>query len=577
MNIKKSALTLAIISSLTLTACGGSSNNTTEPKKEEPNTAPINISLSNMVVAENSKRAVLGSLTTVDANSNDTFSYSVSDPRFVVTGSELKLAEGVELDFETEKTIELEVTVTDSKSNKFTKAFIIEVTDTVEDTYNFDSKFITGESSVSYSGQIARHALIAELNHYIGSQLQADLDDGKLTDRQAILDKLNSFYNTSEEQYDNFPITFMVDTKQENIASISSSPKNLSGKIAGNDNKAMDQHKDWNNGGFAGWGDTSSTTPEGLVNILFGQLADNAEQEILGNTRQDITNKDITKIYLNEDGTDLKQLIQKFLLMAVAYSQATDDYLDDATENKGLKSDFNQDGTKPYSKLEHQFDEGFGYFGASRDYLAYNDNELSGKVSDKDRAAWNKNHDTDNNGKFDLESEVNFGNSVNAAKRDRGTAGNTMPTNYTKQIMEAFIAGRKILSDNAGTALTTEQFDALIAQRDIIVDGWERAIAATVVHYINDTKADLDKLGTDDFNFADTAKHFSELKGFALGLQFNPHSKISDEDFELFHTLIRNKPELQSENVEAYQADLIKARDIIAKALSFNAENVENW
>jgi len=578
MNIKKSALTLALASSLTLTACGGSSSNTPEPKKEELNTAPTNITLSNMAIAENLKTATLGNLTTVDANSNDTFSYSVSDARFVVTGSELKLAEGVELDFETEKTIEIEVTVTDSTSNKFTKAFTVEVTDTAEDTYNFDSKFITGESSVSYSGQIARHALIAELNHYIGSQLQADLDDGKLTDRQAILDKLNSFYNTSEEQYDNFPITFMTDTEQENIASISGSPKNLSSKIAGNDNKAMDQHKDWNNAGFAGWGETSSTTPEGLVNILFGQLADNAEQVILGSTRLDIANnEEITKIYLNADGTDLKQLIQKFLLMAVAYSQATDDYLDDANENKGLKSDFSQDGTKAYSKLEHQFDEGFGYFGASREYLAYNDNELSGKASDKDRAAWNKNHDTNGDKKFDLKSEVNFGNSVNAAKRDRGTAGNAMPTNYTKQIMEAFIAGRKILSDNAGTALTTEQFDALIAQRDIIVDGWERAIAATVVHYINDTKADLDKLGTDDFNFADTAKHFSELKGFALGLQFNPHSKISDEDFELFHTLIRNKPELQSENIEAYQADLIKARDIIAKALSFNAENVENW
>lgn len=317
------------------------------------------------------------------------------------------------------------------------------------------------------------------------------------------------------------------------------------------------------------------------MGVLFAQLADNAATVLSGASRTSVTGDDITnKVYLNTNGTDLKQLIQKFLLMAVTYSQGTDDYLDNARDGGGLTVDNisgAKDGTKPYTALEHHFDEGYGYFGASREYLAYNDNELSGKAGEGDRADWNKHHDTDGDSKLDLTSEVNFGNSVNAAKRDRGTAGNTVKTDYTKNVMEAFIEGRKIINDNVGSALTTEQFDALLVQRNVIVDGWERAIAATVIHYINDTHSDLAKLGTAEFNFTNAAKHFSELKGFALGLQFNPHSPITDEQFAQLHTLIGDKPVLETTDVVAYQADLITARGIIATALSFNTENVENW
>lgn len=574
MNIKKSVLSLAILSSLLLTACGGSSDST---PPAEVNVAPTDIVLSNLVVSENSLAAALGDLSTVDANTGDTFTYSITDDRFVISGNSLALADDVTLDFEVDEEIDLEITVTDSDSNSFSKILTIVVSD-VLDTYAFDSKIISGGINVSYTGQIARHVLIAELNHYIGNQLQADLDDGTtFQSRDEILAKLNSYYRTTDVQYDNFPITFMSDANQGFITDISSSPKDLNGKIAGNDNSALDQHQDWNNGDFAGWGVTGSTTPEGLIDIFFGQLADNAELHRTGGIRQSVLNENISEVYINADGTDLKQLIQKFLLMAVAYSQGTDDYLDDANVGKGLNSDFNQDGTKAYSVLEHQFDEGFGYFGASREYLSYSDNELSGDAGENDRADWNNNHDTDADGKFDLTAEVNFGNSVNAAKRDRGTAGNAAPTDFTKQIMEAFIEGRKIINDNAGVELTADQFTALLAQRDIVVDGWERSIASTVIHYINDTHADLANLGTDDFNFEDAAKHFSELKGFALGLQFNPHSSISLVDFAEIHRLIGDKPELDINAVAAYQADLITARGIIATALSFDADNVANW
>ena len=563
MKFKKSLINASVVAAaLSLAACGGSSSDKTPEPTQPTNSAPTDITLSSTSVDENATGAVIGTLSATDSNASDTHSYTVNDERFVVNGAELSLAEGVVLDFETVESVDVEVTVTDSASATFKKTFTIDVNDLL-DTYKFASKFTDDASSVKYTGQTARHVLIAELNHYIGNQLQADLASGELTSRQAVLDRLNKYFRTTEEQYDNFPITFNSNAAQGFLADISGSHKNLVGKIAGND--AGGQEKDWLTE-FAGWGAKGSITPEGLIDVFFGQLADNAEEYLNGvAVRTASTGDEITKVYINTDGTDLKQLIQKFLLMAVPYSQAAGDYLGEDTEGKGLTTDnTGQDGTNAYSKLEHQYDEGFGYFGAARDYLAFSDEEIKANAARED-------------GEIDLTTEYSFGQSVNAAKRDLGTVGNSASTDYTKTTMEAFLAGRKIINDNAGSALTDEQMTSLITQRDIAVDGWERAIAATVVHYINDTRADLEQLGTEDFNYANLAKHFSEMKGFALGLQFNPYSKITDAQFEQIHTLMGDKPVLTQADVEAYRADLLTARDIIQTALSFDAENVEKW
>ena len=145
----------------------------------------------------------------------------------------LSLAEGVTVDFESEQSLTVTVTATDSEGESFSKAFTIDVQDEL-DTYTFASKFIDGESIVSYSGQTARHVLISELNYYIANSLKDDLDNGTLTDRAAILAQLDKYFRTTEEQYDNFPITF-VDAEQGFLTDISGSHKNLVGKIAGND------------------------------------------------------------------------------------------------------------------------------------------------------------------------------------------------------------------------------------------------------------------------------------------------------------------------------------------------------
>ena len=77
----------------------------------------------------------------------------------------------------------------------------------------------------------------------------------------------------------------------------------------------------------------------------------------------------VASVFVTSDGRDLQQLISTFLRVAIAYSQSADDYLDDDTEGKGLLSDHSapEDG-KPYTALEHAWDEGFGYTGMTRRY-----------------------------------------------------------------------------------------------------------------------------------------------------------------------------------------------------------------
>jgi hypothetical protein len=565
--VKKTVLSAAIATAVIgLSACGGSSDSS---PSTQINSAPTDIVLATASVQENAAAAEIGSLSTTDANTSDTFTYSVNDDRFEIVGNTLKLKDEQSLDYETAQSVDVTVTVTDSANATFSKTLTLTVEDTL-DFYAFPSKSMPGESAVSYSGQVARQLLINDLTKLIGSEL-GDINSFTFTDRAAVISALESYFDVAD--YDVLSqralLTITTPSAQSTLADISGSSKNLVGKIAGND--ATGQHKDWNNGDFVGWGTAGSTSPEALVRTLFDMLADNAQTQLDGAIRQDPFGNDITNIYITDDGRDLLQLIQKFLLMSVNFSQGADDYLDNDTEGKGLLSD-HTGVTSPYTSLEHQFDEGFGYFGAARDYLDYSDDEVSSKGGRDD---WQGLHDTDRNGEIDFNSEFNFGQAVNAAKRDRGA---TVATDFSQDAMMGFLQGRKLLNDTAGTALTEAQMTELLGYRDSALQAWEKAISATVIHYINDVNSDLSDIGTAEFSYSDLAKHWSEMKGFALGLQFNRLSPLSDADFAEVHRLFQDKPVLNDAAARtAYQADLLTARNIIRDAYSFDAENAANW
>jgi hypothetical protein len=290
---------------------------------------------------------------------------------------------------------------------------------------------------------------------------------------------------------------------------------------------------------------------------------------------------------VSEHGLDYVQLIQKFLLGAVTFSQGTADYLQtDFADAANLTV---VDG-KTYTAAEHKWDEAFGYFGATRNFNDFTDDEIAIKGGRPEFQGYN---DADGGGTLDLTSEVIFGNSANCAKRDRGA---TVETDFTKEAFDAFLNGRAIVAKASADGELTEEMATLLEEQiEIAAVTWEKCIAATVVHYINDTIADMDNFDGTKFadvaNFTDLAKHWGEMKGFALGLQFNPLSPFRADDTTLDNlkavlSLMGDAPVLAdgtqagvafTGGVSQYKTDLLEARDLLRDAYDFDDSNAANW
>ena len=441
-------------------------------------------------------------------------------------------------------------------------------------------------SSVSYTGQTARQMLISAMKAEIGGLTE---DIGMEDDVRARL----NFYMTGDG-VDDTPHDFTVAGGEPVIPGPTygdvSTGKNLGSKTAG-----QDKVEHVLGGEFFGWAELDEgSMPIDLVNHYIERLVLEATD---GNTPL-ISTVDgqvaVDGVYIDEHGRDYQQLVQKFLGGAVAFSQGTADYL----STKWGDYLTTVDG-KDYTGAEHKFDEAFGYYGAARDINEYTDDEAAAKGG---REGWGMGyHDTNEDGSIDLRAEFVFGHAQNCAKRDRGSNG---ATDYSKEAVDAFLIGRQILSNAAasGDGLSDEQLVALHDQIAVAAKTWEKCIAATVVHYINDTVGDMGAYVAPNFadldNFKNVAKHWGEMKGFALGLQFSPFSPFRDgsvdgitvESLKTVLSLMGDAPVLADGSqagvapsdgaqaaIDAYIEDLLEARDILEMAYGFDPAVVEGW
>ena len=139
----------------------------------------------------------------------------------------------------------------------------------------------------------------------------------------------------------------------------------------------------------------------------------------------------------------------------------------------------------------------------------------------------------------------------------------------------AFLAGRRLIASAEG-ALSDEQFAELQGYRDTAVLAWE-GDRYDRIHYINDTLGDMDS-SDEDYSFSAHAKHWGEMKGFALSFQFNPRSPVSDEAFARVHELFGTAPALRDDaNFDEYRTGLLEARSILGAAYNFDDADVETW
>jgi hypothetical protein len=332
-------------------------------------------------------------------------------------------------------------------------------------------------NSVSYSGQIARHALEKSLK----SAAAKGNGGGNAAEVEALM---LGYFNGSDtdldilspKSKDDFPI------KQKTVNEISKG-KNMSGKFYG--------------GAMPAWPGNMTGGGALLHMIKHASMAD--------------------KGFDAENGYDWGQVISKFSMGAMMYNQSIDNYLDEklAADNKPNNKPY-KDGAY-YTGKEHSWDEGFGYWGAPAHTMSLTPQQAYAIAKGKDLAAADANGD----GMVDLKTEYVFGPAYYAAGADKG---GTKTTNYMHTIMQAFIDGRQIITDAKGEALTDDQRAALKAQAAIIESNWEQVLAEAAFKYAGSVYKDINKMGAAEGEekakaYRAYVKHWGELKGFVMALQ----------------------------------------------------------
>ena len=320
-------------------------------------------------------------------------------------------------------------------------------------------------NTVSYSGQIARH-------------VQHD----SLKDRSTKGDyaEMNAYYSGSDKNKqiwapaskDGFPI------KQTLLNEISSG-KNLSGKTY--------------KGTITAW-PNNMTGPE-VIDFWMNKASENP--------------KDVSV------GLNYQQLLSKFIMGAVFYNQAVDNYLDEKMEADTKPNNKPYKDGACYTGKEHSWDEAFGYWGAAAHSLLLSAEQNYNVAKKKDLVSADHNGD----GVVDLKSEYVFAHAYYASSFDKGGK-----TTYMTDITRAFLDGRKLITSANGEALTDMSRARLMAYVDDISTNWEKVIAESVFKYAGSTYKSL--VALEDVSNEDLSKEFSkymkywgELKGFSMALQ----------------------------------------------------------
>ena len=336
------------------------------------------------------------------------------------------------------------------------------------------------KDSTSYTGQVARHVLHNSLKKLAGK--------GNGNPNPELKATMMSYYSSKDAGRKIIDPTSKGEFKvKQTMVDEISKGKNLKGK-----------------------------TYKGLVNGFPGQMSGPEVFEFLID-KASSSNKGFDPV----TGYNYPQLISKFMMGAVFYSQAVDNYLD---EKMGAD---NKPNNKPYKKgahytgKEHSWDEAFGYFGAPAHAMALNPKQAYGIAKRKDVKVADANGD----GVVDLKTEMTFAHAYYAADSDK--AG----TKYMHTIVDAFIKGRQLIRDADGAALTDQQRAQLMSYVKVIRTNWEKVIAEAAFKYAGSCYKDLEKLrtivesnGNASKAFAAYGKHWGELKGFLMALETSGRS-----------------------------------------------------
>ena len=217
-----------------------------------------------------------------------------------------------------------------------------------------------------------------------------------------------------------------------------------------------------------------------------------------------ITSPDGGSTYqINAMGQELDQLFFKGLIGAFTLDQIVNNYIHPNQLDSGTRIDDNDNGIlsdgKPYTDMEHKWDEGFGY--------------LYGQEGDLDDVGATVGSMPAGSGNLLMK----YFKKVNADGGYEPGIGQT--------VYDAFIMGR--------TAIVNRDYDLREAQADIIQVELSKVVGYYAIHYLNDYLAKVE-----EGNVAKAHHSLSEAYGFILSLQFtnngNDEPYMSKGDVEYF-------------------------------------------
>ena len=210
------------------------------------------------------------------------------------------------------------------------------------------------------------------------------------------------------------------------------------------------------------------------------------------------------------DGIYIPEAIEKGLMGAMMYAEAVN-YL----VNKVPVADNVTVKPGQGTAMEHNWDEAFGYFGASHNYH---------QLSIADRRA---NVDANNDGKIDPSTERTYFHGRYGATADTSFATFTSQRlDLGNAVMKAFIEGRQAIADND----EEKRDDSRLA----ILSNWDKIMAGNAVRYAGVIKTRL--TAGDNINV-----QWAELKGFVDMTQYWNGNALGARYNEV-KTLVGNKP-----------------------------------
>lgn len=275
-------------------------------------------------------------------------------------------------------------------------------------------------------------------------------------------------------------------------------------------------------------------------------------------------------VYIEEEtGLDALQMFNLTALGKIMWSHALNSYFVNVEKdyNDTVVSHPNVDWLY-YTWMEHHLDEVFGYYGAAGNFHDFTDKEV---VAYANGGNYKDNMTVD--GQLDFRTEYNFIFARLAAQRDLTSQTHT---DFSRTIFDAFYEAR--------VAIVAKDYEKLVARKTVILDNWEKVVAATAIHHLNAVIKEMTILQKEpatspEFFYRNWAEMFkyTEMLQYNYANRFLQYQTVLDSIYTNTAIPFPKAIVEDTSKIESYTNGLLEVRAMLKKVYVFSEADVENW